>query len=127
MAEARSNAAGQKAPPGGKRKGRVIERAKARVTCRFGANGADRTGFTKNVSETGLFLKTNQVFPPGTTIHVTLQFPDREFAFWATVVWAKKVPPNLAHILECGMGVRFIEPTPEWLAYYESWKHKFVL
>jgi uncharacterized protein (TIGR02266 family) len=127
MAETRSSSASHKAPPGGKAEPRVIKRAKARVTCRFGANGADRTAFTKNISESGLFLNTNHVLAPGTTIQIALQFPDRKFSFWATVVWAKKVPPQLAHLLECGMGVRFIEPTPEWLDYYAGWKRKFVL
>lgn len=100
---------------------RVTRRAKRRVMVRFGEGEPNRTAFTKNLSETGLFLQSNHVFKPGTVLHVELRFPDREFSLWARVVWAKKVPPQLAHILECGMGICFIEPTPEWLAYFSDW------
>ncbi len=127
MAGGRSTSVPQKFPTGGRKEKRVIRRAKTRVLCRYGVTVADKTAFTKNISESGLFLKSNQVFRPGTTIQLTLQFPDRTFSFWATVVWAKQVPPQLAHLLECGMGIRFINPSPEWLAYYENWKRKLGL
>lgn len=91
---------------------------------RYGTSTAEKTAFTKNVSETGLFVQTNQVFKPGTTIQVQIQFPDRTFSMWARVVWAKAVPPQLSHILECGMGVCFIDPTPEWLQHYRDWAKK---
>ena len=103
---------------------RIVNRAKRRVMVKYGSSAVDKTAFTKNVSETGLYVHTNQVFKPGTTIHVQLQFPDRMFSMWARVVWAKAVPPQLAHVLECGMGVCFIDPSPEWLAYFREWGKK---
>ena len=103
---------------------RVKSRAKRRLMVRFGTSTADKTAFTKNVSETGLFVQTNAVFKPGTTIHVQLQFPDRQFSMWARVVWSKAVPPQLAHVLECGMGICFIDPSAEWLSYYRDWAKK---
>jgi hypothetical protein len=127
MAETRGGSTGRRLPAGGRKDTRTLKRAKARVMCRFGANGVEHTAFTKNVSSDGMFLGTNSVLPPGTTIQLMVQFPDRKFTFWATVAWAKKVPPQLAHILECGMGVRFIDPGPEWLAYHEKWKRKFLV
>ena len=88
---------------------------------RYGVDKADKTGFTKNLSETGLNLKTNNVMKPGTTLHLELKFPERKFTLWARVVWAKRVPPQLAHILGCGMGICFIEPSPEWIEFYRRW------
>ena len=99
-------------------------RAKRRILVRYGLSTADRTAFTKNLSETGLFLQTNQVFKPGTTIQVQIQFPNETCSMWAQVVRAKVVPPQLAHVLECGMGVRFIDPTPDWKAFFLEWKKK---
>lgn len=96
-------------------------RTKRRLMVRFGAPAADRTAFTKNLSETGLFLQTNNVVAPGQTLQVQIHFPDRVFSHWARVVWAKKVPPQLAHVLECGMGVCFIDPAPDWLEFYSAW------
>ena len=103
---------------------RAHNRAKRRMMVRYGASAADKTAFTKNVSETGLFLQTNQVFKPGSTIHVQIQFPTETFSMWARVVWAKTVPQGLAHVLECGMGVCFIDPSPEWIAFFHEWKKK---
>ena len=67
---------------------------------KYGTDKADRTAFTKNLSETGLFIGTNNVFKPGTTIQVELKFPDHTFSMWARVIWAKKVPSQLAHVVE---------------------------
>jgi len=97
-------------------------RARRRIMVKYGLTTADKTAFTKNLSETGLFLGTNSVFKPGTTIQVQIQFPKETFSMWAEVVWAKVVPPQLAHVLECGMGVRFIDPTPDWKTYFVAWK-----
>jgi Tfp pilus assembly protein PilZ len=91
---------------------------------RYGLTAAEKTAFTKNLSETGLFLQTNQVFKPGSTIHVQIQFPGESVAMWARVVWAKTVPAQLAHVLECGMGVHFIEPPSEWSRIFREWKKK---
>ena len=96
-------------------------RMKRRLMVRFGTQAADRTAFTKNLSETGLFLQTNHVVAPGSTVQVQIHFPDRVFSHWARVVWAKKVPPQLAHVLECGMGVCFVDPSTEWLDFYAAW------
>ena len=103
---------------------RTHNRAKRRMMVRYGLSTAEKTAFTRNVSETGLFLQTNQVFNPGSTIHVQIQFPDVTFSMWARVVWAKVVPPQLAHVLECGMGVCFIDPSPEWIAFFRDWAKK---
>lgn len=103
---------------------RTHNRAKRRMMVRYGTSTADKTAFTRNVSETGLFLQTNAVFKPGTTIQVQIQFPDQSFSMWARVIWAKTVPAQLAHILECGMGVCFIDPSPEWLSFFHAWAKK---
>lgn len=89
---------------------------------RFGVRNADRTAFTRDISETGLFIKTNSILKPGSTVQVSLQFPDKTFSLWARVVWAKKVPTQLAHILDCGMGVCFIDPPVDWIEYCRVWK-----
>jgi hypothetical protein len=102
-------------------------RAKSRLLVRFGTIATDRTGFTKNISDTGLFVHTNRIYPPGTSLQLVVQFPDRTFSFWARVAWAKAVPPQLSHLLECGMGVKFINPEPEWFAYYKNWKKRLGL
>ena len=100
---------------------RVIKRANRRLMVRYGTREPEKTAFTKNLSESGMFLQTNSVFKPGTTIQVLMEFPDRTFNMWARVVWAKKVPAQLTYILGSGMGICFIDPTAEWVEYYKRW------
>lgn len=104
---------------------RSAKRQKSRLLVRYGTTVLEKTAFTKNISEAGLYIHTNQVYRPGTMIQLLVQFPDRAFSFWGRVVWARQVPPQLAHLLECGMGICFVEPPPDWRAYHERWKRKF--
>ena len=101
---------------------RDTDRAKRRVMVRYGIEKTDKRGYTRNMSPTGLFIGTNTVFKPDSTIQVTLEFKERTFSMWARVVWAKKVPPQLAHVLDCGMGVCFIDPPAEWFDFVVEWQ-----
>jgi len=97
-------------------------RKRGRVQARYGVNGLDRTAFTNNVSLSGLFLRTNMVYRPGTTIQLELVFPEESIGLWAQVIWSKKVPPQLAQTLHCGMGIRFINPGPDWEEAFDRWQ-----
>jgi len=88
---------------------------------RFGEKQPERTGFTMNVSKTGAFIRTNNVYAPGRKIKIEFNFDDESTTVFAQVMWAKKVPPQLAHLLACGMGVRLIDPGPDWDALLEKW------
>lgn len=114
-----TGAAGPRADDG-KAEKRLSERIRRRLMVRYGTRVADKTGFTRNISGTGMFLQTNTVLQPGTTIQVYLKLPDREFTMWARVMWAKTAPPQLAQVIGSGMGIQFIEPSQEWLDYYQS-------
>lgn len=100
---------------------RSAPRARKRLKVRFGVEFPDKTAFTKNLSATGMCLRTNQVLKPGTTVQLEIHGPDRTYSVWARVVWAKRVPPQLAHVLDCGMGVRFIQPGDDWLDFCREW------
>ncbi len=97
------------------------KRVRKRLMVRFGVSGLDKTAFTKNISDAGVFIHTNAVVKPGTTIQIQIQFPDRVFVHWATVTWGMQAPPQLAHVVGCGMGARFLDPGPEWLEYFHAW------
>ena len=99
-------------------------RTLGRLRVRYGVQTIDRSAFINNASLSGAFLKTNSVFKPGTTMQVEFEFPEQKLALWAQVVWAKKVPLQMAHILHCGMGVRFINPGPEWVELFARWEQQ---
>ncbi|MCP3981744.1 MAG: pilus assembly protein PilZ [bacterium] len=103
---------------------RRTERARRRLMVKFGQTKADKTGFTKNLSATGLSVKTNSVFKPGTTIQIVVDFQERAFTMWGRVCWAKKVPPQLSHVLDCGMGIQFVDPPEDFLEFFREWTAK---
>ena len=99
-------------------------RTRGRIRVRYGVGKLERSGFTMNVSLTGAFIRTNNVYPPGTTIKAEFHFEDGPVSVQARVVWAKKVPRELAHLLQCGMGVRFVSPGTEWTRLFSGWETK---
>lgn len=89
---------------------RDIRRIKKRISIRFGIDNAARVAFTEDISMTGMFIKTANVTPPNTRIIIEFVLPDgSRVELEARVMWAKKVPANLFHLVKkSGMGVRFL-------------------
>lgn len=89
---------------------RDLRRIRRRISLRFGIEEAVRVAFTEDVSMTGMFIKTPNVAIPNTKIRIEFDIPDgTTIAIEARVMWAKKVPQNLFHLVKkSGMGVRFL-------------------
>lgn len=84
------------------------KRCQRRLTLRFGADKPERTAFTEDVAQDGLFIKTANVLPPKTKLQILLILPDNtEVRLEGVVAWAKRVPPEMIRIAhKGGMGVR---------------------
>src|SRR6185369_4998778 len=89
---------------------RDIKRHKKRLSIRFGIDEATRVAFTEDISRTGMFIKTANVCPPNSKIKIEFILTDNnKIELEARVMWAKKVPQNLFHLVKkSGMGVRFL-------------------
>lgn len=89
---------------------RAPERHKKRLPVRFGIEEASRVAFTEDISLNGLFIKSSNVCPPNTVVMVELFLDnDVRVVLEARVMWAKKVPQNLFHLVKkSGMGVRIV-------------------
>ena len=68
-------------------------RVRGRIRVRFGETHPDRLAFTMNVSQTGAFISTNNVYAPGKMIKVEFNFENETTTVFAQVVWAKKATP----------------------------------
>ncbi len=89
---------------------RNAKRNRKRLPLRFGVEEASRIGFTDDLSETGLFIKSAIVQNPNTILMIELTPPGGELVvLTGRVMWAKKIPPNLLRRLKGGMGIRIIE------------------
>jgi len=82
--------------------------------------GLDQRGFTIDLSRTGIAIKTNQVFPPGTEILIRVDLDDSILTARGTVRWARQVPPLLIHYTRCGMGIEFITMSRRFQEYLDT-------
>jgi len=89
---------------------RDIRRQKKRISIRFGIDEAVRMAFTEDISATGMFIKCANVVVPNSKIRIEFMLADdRKVELEARVMWAKKVPTNLFHLVKkSGMGVHFL-------------------
>ena len=89
---------------------RNIDRLRKRYSVRFGIDCATRLAFTEDLSSSGLFIKTTNICVPGSLIQVEVSISEQQSVLLeGRVMWAKKVPPQLIHIVKkCGMGVRIV-------------------
>jgi Tfp pilus assembly protein PilZ len=88
----------------------------------FGIDRLDRRAIAENISEGGLYLNTNEVAKPGTKLILRIEFPEGAVSLRGDVVWAIQVPEHERERFMCGMGIRFLEPSPEWEAVFQRWK-----
>jgi len=97
-------------------------RVRSQLPVRYGYVTADRSALAQNVSEGGLYIRTNQVLPVGSQISMEIEFPERTIVHTGEVMWAIRVPEHMAATLVCGMGVRFVDTIPGWSAFFRRWK-----
>ena len=89
---------------------RIVRRLKKRIALRFGSDEPSRLAFTEDISVDGLFIKTTNISRPGSLIRVVMELDDGTVVeLDGRVMWAKKVPPQMIHLVrKSGMGVRIV-------------------
>lgn len=82
-----------------------------RLSLRFGIDEPVRMAFTEDVTDNGMFIKTTNLYPPGTRVVIELIMPDDARArITGSIRWSKKVPPNMIHLVrKAGMGVKILK------------------
>jgi hypothetical protein len=85
-------------------------RHKKRLSVHFGIEETNRVAFTEDISMVGMFLRSLNVCPPNTKLKIEFLLEnDLKVVLEARVMWAKKVPQNLFHLVKkSGMGVRIL-------------------
>lgn len=89
---------------------RSLKRMRRRLSLRFGVDAPVRMAFTEDVTENGMFIKTTNLYPPGTRVAIELIMPDEaRVRIAGSIRWTKKVPPNMIHLVrKAGMGVKIL-------------------
>jgi len=96
---------------------RQDKRLKRRFQVRFYKldDPVPKSGFTYNISLTGMFICTNSPFKPGTQIVIEVGREGRKVELHGRVMHASRVDPVLQKVKPSGMGVRLLR-TEEMMA-----------
>ncbi len=89
-------------------------RKRRRFLVEFESAGVKHTGFTHDVSASGLFVCSIRIPKPGTVLSMILRrSKDEDVGLRGVVVRSFRGPPALAGLRPSGFGVRFSETPPE--------------
>ncbi len=92
---------------------RLFARKKRRFLVEFSLQGANCTGFTYDVSPTGIFVRSIRLPFPGTVLTAHLHLPEgKRIAVRGKVVRSFRVPPALSRLIPSGFSMRLAD-TPE--------------
>jgi Tfp pilus assembly protein PilZ len=87
---------------------RFDKRHRRRFAIRFGIDDPTRLAFTEDISMDGMFIKTTNIYPPGSRVKVTLILPDEQTVIVeGKIQWAKRVPPQMLRLVKkAGLGLK---------------------
>jgi len=100
---------------------RESKRVGFRKPVRFGPTLPPKyRGYIADFSATGIYINTNNVFKPGTLLHIVIEDGNDVHIVEGEVKNAKRVPAPLAHSVKCGMGIELTEPHEKLLNIYRG-------
>lgn len=104
------------------RSNRKSKRTEKRLLIKFGEDSPRMVGFTGDISQAGIFIKSSKVFNPGTFLKIALTLPNNlVLDLEGHVMWAKKVPPSLHRFTKkSGMGVLIHNPPMEYIGFLST-------
>ncbi len=89
---------------------RKDERHRKRLSLKYGVDEPKNIGFTEDISETGIFIRSAAPVAPGSLLVVELKTKDSEkVRLKGRIMWAKKVPQTMMHRIKGGMGLLITE------------------
>lgn len=97
-----------------------------RIMVRFGTDEADHKGLVENLSESGLFLTANHVFPPRTKIRIEFTLGESPDVLEGIVQWARQMPASVSHVIPSGMGVRLTSAPEAYRKLLSNIDRKFL-
>lgn len=90
-----------------------------RVIVRYGLEKPPKlNSFITDFSDTGVYLKANRVFKPGTNLFMSIEVNGTSYECEGVVSWSKKVPRGMERSAKSGMGIRFSSLPKELIDIY---------
>jgi hypothetical protein len=85
-------------------------RSRKRYAVRFGPGDLAHSGYTQDISESGLYLLANVTYPPNSVLVMQIEYPEKTITLRGIVRWSKDLPPAFRRNMRGGMGVEFSTP-----------------
>jgi Tfp pilus assembly protein PilZ len=99
---------------------RCENRVIKRLEVKFQTN-VENTAITSDLSESGLFIRTNRGLSSGTVINLKLNLPNTQgLSLTGKVVRSMKSMPGLVGESKSGMGIQLINPPEGYINYVQS-------
>ncbi|HZI93144.1 MAG TPA: PilZ domain-containing protein [Patescibacteria group bacterium] len=99
---------------------KVFRRLRKRVEVRYGIKEPEHTGYSGNISRSGMMIRAIRVFGHGTILVLDLKFPEKTYRVRGSVSWAREGTVQYLSTGRVGMGIKFIDPPADLLAMLES-------
>ncbi|NIT26870.1 MAG: hypothetical protein GTN53_30655 [Candidatus Aminicenantes bacterium] len=97
---------------------RFLDRLPIKLFIKYGREQATYVGFSTDISNNGIFLKSNKSFEPETTLKLQITLPDGKIIdLKGTVVWAKKLASKEGQLEVNGMGIRIVHSNPMYTKF----------
>lgn len=98
---------------------RKFKRVTKRIKVTIPACNRRYTTYAGDISETGIFLRTSRVFPPGTILTLELQLPLGEILVLRGKVKWEFMIPHLG-FKRNGMGIEFIDRSTKYVEFVKN-------
>jgi hypothetical protein len=89
-----------------------------RLEATFSSGGLSYRGILSNISENGLFIRTNRGFAPGTTVAIEVVMPDNTLIVLKGIV--KRTIKTPITTMKNGMGIELIGSDVKYLSFVKS-------
>ena len=92
-----------------------FRRLRRRIEVRYGPRSPEHTGYSGNISRSGIMIRAVRVYGPGTPLMLELMFPEKKIVARGVVTWAREGSILLLPSGRVGMGLKFVAPPAELL------------
>jgi PilZ domain-containing protein len=100
---------------------RTFARKKRRFLVEFSLQGANCTGFTYDVSPTGIFVRSIRLPNPGTVLTANLHLPEgKRIAVRGKVIRSFRVPPALSRVIPSGFSIRLADAPEDYFQFLST-------
>ena len=90
-----------------------------RLEVTFSSGNQSNKGILSNISENGIFIRTNRGFAPGTTVDIEVMMPDQSISHLKGIVKRTVKTPLTA--VKNGMGVELFQQDEAFLSFVRSY------